>query len=101
MKMKGAMWNEVHTQFGHTYLRLGMLMAAQEVRGSQVGTSVPLTQKEQGKGKGRTQIDLRGLEALIMALVLYESLEPSRSQEAAYAHLQLTCLTRDKSLNEV
>lgn len=63
---------------------------------------MPLSLKRNGgKGKGRAQIDLTAMEALTKTLVLYESLKLGKSPEAADAHLQLACLTRDKSLIEV
>ncbi|KDO83903.1 hypothetical protein CISIN_1g000487mg [Citrus sinensis] len=89
---------EVHTQFAHTYLRLGMLLAREDTTaevyetGAWEDISVPC--------EGRTRKELRKHEvsandAIREALSLYESMGDLRKQEAAYAYFQLACYQRD------
>ncbi|CAN0928276.1 Erythroid differentiation-related factor 1 [Linum grandiflorum] len=70
--------NEVCTQLAHTYLRLGMLLAREEIT------------EENGKPD-----DVSANDAIREALSLYESLGEIRKQEAAYAYFQLACHQRD------
>lgn len=82
--------NEVFTQFAHTYLRLGMLLAREDTVAEVYMTA----------GEGRTRKELRKHEipandAIREALSLYESLGELRKQEAAYAYFQLACYQRN------
>ncbi|GBG86068.1 hypothetical protein CBR_g40969 [Chara braunii] len=115
-KSFGGVWNEVHTQMAHTYLRLGMFLAAES---RLLGTGATGRQPDNGskegascdRDKGRMSAlggvreehwdfirRLDGLspkEAITKAIVLYESLGKSRTQEAAYASYQLASYHRD------
>lgn len=93
--MRG-LWNEVHTQLAHTYLKLGMLLARKEkfTRAHQKLKE----QRASALGADLGQEKKSGLlakEAISKALVLYESLGSLRAQEAAYAQFQLACQQRD------
>ncbi|XVF30015.1 hypothetical protein REPUB_Repub16aG0020700 [Reevesia pubescens] len=90
--------NEVYTQFAHTYLRLGMLLAREDAtaevyeNGALEETSMP--------HHGRVRKELRkheitANEAIREALSTYELLGGLRKQEAAYAYFQLACYQRD------
>ncbi|KAJ6798401.1 Uncharacterized protein M6B38_211770 [Iris pallida] len=89
---------EVHTQFAHTYLKLGMLLA---------GESIPSEGNERiysqhfysdGKPKDLRKPDISASDAFREALSTYESLGDVRKQEAAFAHFQLACYHRDTCL---
>lgn len=94
--------NEVHTQFAHTYLRLGMLLARENTT-AEVYENVSLekTHLTHTNSHGRkAKKDLRkheisANEAIREALSVYESLGELRKQEAAYAYFQLACYQRD------
>jgi hypothetical protein len=64
--------NEVYTQFAHTYLRLGMLLAREN-----------------------ESTDISANEAIKEAISVYEDLGKLRKQEAAFAYFQLACYQRD------
>lgn len=91
--------NEAYTQFAHTYLRLGMLLAREDTVADvyAVGDDKPL--ESHGSTDKRTKKDHRNEisanEAIREALSIYESLGELRKQEAAYAHFQLACYQRD------
>lgn len=94
--------NEVHTQFAHTYLRLGMLLARENTT-AEVYENVSLEKSHltHTNSHGRkAKKDLRkheisANEAIREALSVYESLGELRKQEAAYAYFQLACYQRD------
>ncbi|KAA8546313.1 hypothetical protein F0562_002948 [Nyssa sinensis] len=90
--------NEVYTQFAHTYLRLGMLLAKEDTiaevyeNGSLedfTGPSIRRAKKELRKH------EISANDAIREALSAYESLGELRKQEAAYAYFQLACYQRD------
>lgn len=94
--------NEVHTQFAHTYLRLGMLLAREnstaEVyeNGSLEKRRVSHTNPHDRKArKELRKHEISANEAIREALSVYESLGELRKQEAAYAYFQLACYQRD------
>ncbi|XP_057974865.1 uncharacterized protein LOC131162427 [Malania oleifera] len=97
-----GLWNEVYTQFAHTYLRLGMLLAKEDSVG-QVYESGALEVISRGctsHSDRRTRKEMRKYgvsanDAIREALSLYESLGELRKQEAAYAYFQLACYHRD------
>ncbi|XAR62665.1 hypothetical protein NMG60_11017511 [Bertholletia excelsa] len=96
--VSGCLRNEVYTQFAHTYLRLGMLLAREDTT-AQVYENGSL-QNFSGPGIRRTKKDHRkheasANEAIREALAIYESLGELRKQEAAYAYFQLACYQRD------
>ncbi|KAJ4845092.1 hypothetical protein Tsubulata_037913, partial [Turnera subulata] len=95
--------NEVYTQFAHTYLRLGMLLAKEDISadvykngGSEDMTVIPIGNKSATKEPRRHAISAN--DAIREALSVYESLGELRKQEAAYAHFQLACYQRDSCL---
>lgn len=94
--------NEVHTQFAHTYLRLGMLLARENTtaevyeNGSLENTRASHTNSHGRKSrKDLRKHEISANEAIREALSVYESLGELRKQEAAYAYFQLACYQRD------
>lgn len=94
--------NEVHTQFAHTYLRLGMLLARENTtaevyeNGSLEKTHLTHTNSHGRKAKkDLRKHEISANEAIREALSVYESLGELRKQEAAYAYFQLACYQRD------
>ncbi|KAK7344860.1 hypothetical protein VNO77_15024 [Canavalia gladiata] len=94
--------NEVHTQFAHTYLRLGMLLAREnstaEVYENGSLEDAPITHTKPRNRKARKDLrkhEISANEAIREALSAYESLGELRKQEAAYAYFQLACYQRD------
>ncbi|KAG9444202.1 hypothetical protein H6P81_015542 [Aristolochia fimbriata] len=94
------LWNEVNTQYAHTYLKLGMLLAREdtstEVSDSGNLLELPFLADERSKKDVRREISAN--DAIREALSIYESLGDLRKQEAAYAYFQLACYHRDCSL---
>ncbi|RHN78945.1 hypothetical protein MtrunA17_Chr1g0171431 [Medicago truncatula] len=94
--------NEVHTQFAHTYLRLGMLLAREnttaEVYENVSSEKTHLTHTNSHGRKAKKDLrkhEISANEAIREALSVYESLGELRKQEAAYAYFQLACYQRD------
>ncbi|KAL2326698.1 hypothetical protein Fmac_025756 [Flemingia macrophylla] len=93
--------NEAHTQFAHTYLRLGMLLARENCTAVYENGLLADTRASQTKLHDRkARKDLRkheisANEAIREAISVYESLGELRKQEAAYAYFQLACYQRD------
>lgn len=94
--------NEVCTQFAHTYLRLGMLLAREDTTAEIYGNVV--TEDEDmcySSPTGRRTIkevqkhEISANDAIREALSMYESLGEIRKQEAAYAYFQLASYHRD------
>jgi hypothetical protein len=87
-----ALYNEVHTQYAHTHLRLGMLLARESF----------LTDSYEGgladESSNRTVLEISASDAFREALSTYESLGERRKQEAAFGHFQLACYQRDLCL---
>ncbi|CAO2835295.1 unnamed protein product [Amaranthus hypochondriacus] len=96
--------NEVYTQFAHTYLRLGMLLAREDtiadVYINGVSEDKPIVPQglADKKIKGRKKSQISASDAIGEALTIYESLGELRKQEAAYAYFQLACYQRDQCL---
>ncbi|KAL1362826.1 hypothetical protein HN51_011040 [Arachis hypogaea] len=92
---------EVHTQYAHTYLRLGMLLARENStaelyeNGSLEDTCVRHTNSHDRRRKELRKHEISANEAIREALSVYESLGELRKQEAAYAYFQLGCYQRD------
>lgn len=92
------MKNDVYTQFAHTYLRLGMLLAREDMiaevyeNGTLEAASVPNDRRAR---KEPRKHEITANEAIREALSVYELLGESRKQEAAYAYFQLACYQRD------
>ncbi|KAL8252724.1 hypothetical protein R6Q59_036417 [Mikania micrantha] len=80
----GDLSNDVYTQFAHTYLRLGMLLAREN-------TTAKLYKSKMEFGK----CEISASDAISEALCMYELLGDLRKQEAAYAYFQLACYQRD------
>lgn len=94
--ISSSLRNEVLTQFAHTHLRLGMLLAKEDTTAEiyekgalETFTSPGINKKEQRKH------EVSANEAIREALSIYESLGELRKQEAAYAYFQLACYQRD------
>lgn len=90
--------NEVYTQFAHTYLMLGMLLA-REGTFAEVYENCVL-EDSFNSCVSRSKMDRRKHEisandAIREALSIYESLGELRKQESAYAYFQLACYQRD------
>lgn len=90
--------NEVYTQFAHTYLRLGMLLASEDTFAEVYENCV--LEDSFNSCVSRPKIDHRKHEisandAIREALSVYESLGELRKQESAYAYFQLACYQRD------
>lgn len=87
-----VLYHEVCTQYAHTYLRLGMLLARESF----------LTDSYEGglvdDSSNRTVIEISASDAFREALSTYESLGEHRKQEAAFGHFQLACYQRDLCL---
>lgn len=94
--------NEVHTQFAHTYLRLGMLLARENSRAEvyENGSLENIRGSHTNPRDRKARKDLRkheisANEAIREALSEYECLGDLRKQEAAYAYFQLSLYQRD------
>lgn len=90
--------NEVYTQFAHTYLRLGMLLAREDSFAEVYENCV--LEDSFNSCVSRPKIDRRkhdisANDAIRKALSVYESLGELRKQESAYAYFQLACYQRD------
>lgn len=90
--------DEVCTQFAHTYLRLGMLLAREDTVAEVYENGVfedyisPIVTRSK---RERRKHEISANEAIREALSVYESLGELRKQEAAYAYFQLACYQRD------
>ncbi|MCL7039795.1 hypothetical protein MKW94_025901 [Papaver nudicaule] len=100
--------NEVYTQFANTYLRLGMLLAKEDIFAevNEKGAVEDLPVGYVNSCDKKAFIDLRKHEssangAIREALRMYELLGELRKQEAAYAYFQLACYHRDCCLKFV
>ncbi|KAB2635406.1 hypothetical protein D8674_025940 [Pyrus ussuriensis x Pyrus communis] len=93
---------EVYTQFAHTYLRLGMLLAREDTTvdvyetGVMVDVHVGFTSPSGRKSRKQSRKhEISANDAIREALSVYESLGELRKQEAAYSYFQLACYQRD------
>ncbi|KAL7156060.1 hypothetical protein ABFS83_03G118000 [Erythranthe nasuta] len=90
--------NEVYTQFGHTYLKLGMLLAREntsaEVYENGVLKDCSISTPTQTRIEHRKH-EISANDAIREALAVYESLGELRRQEVAYAYFQLASYQRD------
>ncbi|GLJ16307.1 hypothetical protein SUGI_0275050 [Cryptomeria japonica] len=108
--MTNRLWHEVNTQYAHTYLRLGMLLAREDISANLPGNmnwnkppaeSTVLTNEKTWRSPQKKH-EIAANDAIREALVLYESMGTLRVQEAAFAHFQLASYQRDcclKALN--
>ena len=94
--------NEVCTQFAHTYLRLGMLLAKEDAtaevyeNGALEDKCVNYTSHSDRRARKESRKhEISANDAIREALSVYESLGELRKQEAAYAYFQLACYQRD------
>ncbi|XP_020089003.1 uncharacterized protein LOC109710674 isoform X2 [Ananas comosus] len=90
--------NEVCTQYAHTYLRLGMLLARESITLESYESRLLDELPSDEKGKNRKKHDMLASDAFREAMSMYESLGELRKQEAAFAHFQLACYHRDVCL---
>lgn len=86
--------HEVYTQYAHTYLRLGMLLAGEGIVVEGFGSG-PFDEFNSGRPKEQGKHEMSANDAFREALSLYESLGDLRRQEAAFTHFQLACYHRD------
>ncbi|TQE10049.1 hypothetical protein C1H46_004339 [Malus baccata] len=95
---------EVYTQFAHTYLRLGMLLAREDTTVDVYETGVMVDVRRSTSPSGRKsrkqsrKHEISANDAIREALSVYESLGELRKQEAAYSYFQLACYHRDRCL---
>lgn len=93
--------NEVFTQFAHTYLRLGMFLAKEDVTAEVYENGTSEDTSIAWEGRARKEIrrhEISANDAIREALSVYETLGDLRKQEAAYAYFQLACYQRDRCL---
>ncbi|KAA8538631.1 hypothetical protein F0562_028175 [Nyssa sinensis] len=96
--MFSSLRNEVYTQFAHTYLRLGMLLAREDAIAEvyENGALEDFTSPSMRRAKKELRKhEISANDAIREALSAYESLGELRKQEAAYAYFQLACYQRD------
>ena len=100
--ISSSLQTEVYTQFAHTYLRLGMLLAKKdntaEVYRSGSMDDEHLSFSSPSGRRTRKEVqkhEISANDAIREALSMYESLGELRKQEAAYAYFQLACYQRD------
>lgn len=96
--VSSSLRDEVCTQFAHTYLRLGMLLAREntvaEVYENGIMEDYTTSKASRSRREYRNH-EISANEAIREALSIYESLGELRKQEAAYAYFQLACYQRD------
>ncbi|EOY17218.1 Erythroid differentiation-related factor 1 [Theobroma cacao] len=96
--VSNSLKNEVCTQFAHTYLRLGMLLAREDItaevyeNGALEDISYPRDRRARKKLRKH---EITANEAIMEASSVYELLGELRKQEAAYTYFQLACYQRD------
>ncbi|KAH6759395.1 erythroid differentiation factor-like protein [Perilla frutescens var. frutescens] len=99
--LSSSLKTEVNTQFAHTYLKLGMLLASENtvagVYENGVLEDCSSSRPSQAQTEHRKH-EISANDAIREALAVYESLGEVRRQEAAYAHFQLACYQRDRIL---
>jgi tetratricopeptide (TPR) repeat protein len=86
-----VLYNEVHTQYAHTHLRLGMLLARESFLTDSYGVLAD-------ESSIRAVLEISASDAFREALSTYEFLGEHRKQEAAFGHFQLACYQRDLCL---
>ncbi|KAL5704187.1 hypothetical protein ACHQM5_022647 [Ranunculus cassubicifolius] len=103
--ISSSLRNDVYTQLAHTYLRLGMFLAREDITTKvyENGTLEDLLICYVNPCDKRARKNLRKREvsandAIREAISIYESLGELRKQEAAYAYFQLGCYHRDSCL---
>ncbi|KAI0519618.1 hypothetical protein KFK09_007070 [Dendrobium nobile] len=94
------LYNEVYTQFAHTYLRLGMLLAKEGISDN-VHAGIKKDYSVNVSALERHKKITSASDAFREALSMYESLGVLRKQEAAFAHFQLANFHRDNCLKLV
>ncbi|WCJ44156.1 Erythroid differentiation-related factor 1 [Euphorbia peplus] len=103
--VSNSLKNEACTQYAHTYLRLGMLLAREDVT-AEIYENGALEDKvavriRPGHRRNRRELrkhEISANDAIREALSVYESLGDLRKQEAAFAYFQLACYQRDSCL---
>lgn len=90
--------NDVYTQYAHTYLRLGMLLAKEDAT-AEVYENAAFEEMSMGRCCEKAVLrkhEISANDAIREALSVYESLGDLRKQEAAYTHFQLASYQRDR-----
>lgn len=90
-----VLYHEVYTQYAHTYLRLGMLLARESFLTDSYECGLV------DDSSNRTVLEISASDAFREALSTYESLGEHRKQEAAFGHFQLACYQRDMCLRSL
>ncbi|KAF8775180.1 hypothetical protein HU200_004579 [Digitaria exilis] len=90
-----VLYHEVYTQYAHTYLRLGMLLARESFLTDSYECGLV------DDSSNRTVLEVSASDAFREALSTYESLGEHRKQEAAFGHFQLACYQRDMCLRSL
>ncbi|KAK4413304.1 Erythroid differentiation-related factor 1 [Sesamum alatum] len=96
--VSSSLKNEVNTQYAHTYLKLGMLLARENTVAEvyEKGVLEDCSSSRPAETQiGHRKHEISANDAIREALAVYESLGELRKQEAAYAHFQLACYQRD------
>ncbi|KAK2659281.1 hypothetical protein Ddye_005814 [Dipteronia dyeriana] len=99
--LSNSLRNEVNTQFAHTYLRLGILLAREDAtakvyeNAALEDTSVLCAGRAK---KGMRKHEISANDAIREALSVYESMGDLCKQEVAFAYFQLACYQRDSCL---
>ncbi|XP_042487753.1 uncharacterized protein LOC122067988 [Macadamia integrifolia] len=100
--VSSSLRDEVNTQFAHTYLRLGMLLAREDISAEIYENGVPddlpivyVSPSDRRPTKELRKREISANDAIREALCMYDSLGELRKQEAAYAYFQLACYHRD------
>lgn len=96
--VSSSLKDEVCTQFAHTYLRLGMLLAREDTTAEVYENGALETFLGSGFRRAKKEFrkhEVSANDAITEALSGYESLGELRKQEAAYAYFQLACYQRD------
>ncbi|KAL5778903.1 hypothetical protein ACOSQ2_009640 [Xanthoceras sorbifolium] len=96
--VSNSLRNEACTQFAHTYLRLGILLAREDATAEVYENAALEDTSVLCAGRSRKEMrkhEISANEAIREALSVYESMGDLRKQEAAYAYFQLACYQRD------
>ncbi|KAI8550738.1 hypothetical protein RHMOL_Rhmol06G0131400 [Rhododendron molle] len=96
--VSSSLKDEVCTQFAHTYLRLGMLLAREDTTAEVYENGALETFLGSGFRRANKKFrkhEVSANDAITEALSGYESLGELRKQEAAYAYFLLACYQRD------
>lgn len=93
--ISSSLKNEVNTQYAHTYLKLGMLLARENTAAEVYENGVLENRSSSRPIQTHRKHEISANDAIREALAVYESLGECRKQEVAYAYFQLACYQRD------